>query len=88
MESLDPAAACLMDDLLNFSSDIGEENEEEDKPKRDLASALKPNGLLGPADTIRSFHVSFMMLVLHASVFLLSFFPLGTLETRGDRFRL
>ncbi|PON40390.1 GATA transcription factor [Parasponia andersonii] len=55
MESLDPAA-CLMDDLLNFSLDIGEEDEEDDKPSRALASSLKPSGLLGPVDTIRPLH--------------------------------
>lgn len=54
MESLD-TEPCFVDDLLNFSSDIDEE--EDDKPKRALASSLKPNGPAGPAgDSVRPFH--------------------------------
>lgn len=70
MESLD-TVACLVEDLLNFSSDVGEEDEEDHKPNRALASSLKPNGLLGPADSsIRPYHVSFMLCVF---LFFLSF---------------
>lgn len=30
--------ACFVDDLLNFASDIGEEDDEEENPRRPLAS--------------------------------------------------
>ncbi|KDP20343.1 hypothetical protein JCGZ_06429 [Jatropha curcas] len=45
MESLDPAA-CFMDDLLDFASDIGEEDDDEEhnKPRKALPT-LNPNGL-------------------------------------------
>lgn len=53
-----------LDDLLNFSSDIGEEDDEEDKPRKTLlppstTSFKKFNGVLGQDDPSRSFHVSF-----------------------------
>ncbi|GLT68571.1 hypothetical protein SLA2020_407880 [Shorea laevis] len=39
MESLDPAASCFVDDLLNFGSDVGEEDDDEDrKPCKPLLS--------------------------------------------------
>jgi hypothetical protein len=41
MEAPD-TAACFVDDLLDFASDIGEEDDEEEKPRRPLAS-LDPN---------------------------------------------
>ncbi|OAY28197.1 GATA transcription factor 1 [Manihot esculenta] len=47
MESLDPAA-CFMDDLLDFASDIGEEDDDEDhnKPRKALPPLNPPpNGL-------------------------------------------
>ncbi|XP_065862887.1 GATA transcription factor 1 [Euphorbia lathyris] len=49
MESLDPAAAaCFMDDLLDFASDIGEEDDEDDlntKPRKAVLPSLTSNGL-------------------------------------------
>ncbi|KAL5542504.1 hypothetical protein UlMin_010214 [Ulmus minor] len=52
MESLD-TEACFVDDLLNFSSDIGED--EDQKPHKTLLDSLKPAGLLGPAGSTRPF---------------------------------
>ncbi|XP_024021768.1 GATA transcription factor 1 [Morus notabilis] len=54
MESLD-SEPCFVDELLNFSSDMDEEDD--NKPRKALASSLRPNGLLGPAgDSVRPFH--------------------------------
>ncbi|WCJ24189.1 GATA transcription factor 1 [Euphorbia peplus] len=47
MESLD-TAACFIDDLLDFDSDIGEEDEEDDlagKPRKSGLPTLNPNGV-------------------------------------------
>ncbi|XP_059447996.1 GATA transcription factor 1 [Corylus avellana] len=56
-----PDTACLVDDFLDFASDIGEEDDEEEKPRRLLAS-LDPNGpepapfdVLRPDDSSRLF---------------------------------
>lgn len=56
--------ACSVDDLLDFASDIGEEDDEEEKPRRPLGS-LEPNGpepasfdVLCPDDPSLSFPVS------------------------------
>uniref|UniRef100_A0A5B7A8J9 Putative Zinc finger, GATA-type n=1 Tax=Davidia involucrata TaxID=16924 RepID=A0A5B7A8J9_DAVIN len=43
MEALDPAAGLMMDDLLNFSSDIGEEDDDDDKTKAPSSSSLESN---------------------------------------------
>lgn len=62
-----PDTACLVDDFLDFASDIGEEDDEEEKPRRLLAS-LDPNGpepapfdVLRPDDPSRLFPVSCFM---------------------------
>ncbi|KAF3457598.1 hypothetical protein FNV43_RR02256 [Rhamnella rubrinervis] len=57
MEPLDPER--FMDELLNFSSDIGEEDDEEHKPRKALlpsSASFKINGVLGQDDPSRSFH--------------------------------
>lgn len=68
MESLD-SEPCFVDELLNFSSDMDEEDD--NKPKKALASSLRPNGLLGPTgDSVRPLHVSLALCFF-------VFFPFG-----------
>ncbi|GMN63794.1 hypothetical protein TIFTF001_032869 [Ficus carica] len=83
MESLD-TEPCFVDDLLNFSSDIDEE--EDDKPKRALASSLKPNGPAGPAgDSVRPFHVSSCVVFCSGCLSFLSFSPSLFPERKRER---
>lgn len=65
-----------MDELLNFSSDIGEEDDEGERPRKALlpsSASLNINGVLGQDDPRRSFHVSFDFWCIYIYIFVLLF---------------
>ncbi|XP_059632253.1 GATA transcription factor 1 [Cornus florida] len=53
---VDPAVSLMIDDILNYPSDIGEENDDDDKTKAPSSSSLETNpNSLHPDDHSRSF---------------------------------